>query len=128
MPRVCLVLETEEESGSDSLLYLLDKAKEATGVPDFLFCMDSGCIDYESLWMTSSLRGIVEVDFDVQAGKQAYHSGGQGGIIPETFRIIRSLLDRLDNQEDGLVCKELDAEIPEWKEKEAEYITELKGL
>ena len=47
MPRVCLVLETEEESGSESLMELLNLAKESTGVPDFLFCMDSGCIDYE---------------------------------------------------------------------------------
>ena len=62
MPRVCLILETEEESGSESLVELLDKAKEITGKPDFLFCMDSGCIDYESLWLTSSLRGIIEMD------------------------------------------------------------------
>ena len=47
MPRVCLVLETEKESGSDSLIELLNLAKDSTGVPDFLFCMDSGCIDYE---------------------------------------------------------------------------------
>ena len=47
MPRICLVLETEEESGSESLIELLEKAKEATGSPDFLFCMDSGCIDYD---------------------------------------------------------------------------------
>ena len=50
MPRICLVLETEEESGSDSLIQLLDQAKETTGVPDFLFCLDSGCIDYDHLW------------------------------------------------------------------------------
>ncbi len=62
MPRVCLVLETEEESGSDSLIELLNLAKESTGVPDFLFCMDSGCIDYEQLWLTSSLRGVAMVD------------------------------------------------------------------
>ena len=65
MPRVCLVLETEEESGSDSLIELLQQAKEATGVPDFLFCMDSGCIDYEQLWMTSSLRGVAMVDVKI---------------------------------------------------------------
>ena len=47
MPRVCLVLETEEESGSISLIDLLNMAQEVTGVPDFLFCMDSGCIDYD---------------------------------------------------------------------------------
>jgi len=89
MPRICLVLETEEESGSPSLIPLLLQAKEATGVPDFLFCMDSGCIDYEQLWMTSSLRGVAAVDFEVKVGKAGYHSGEVGGIVPETFRIVR---------------------------------------
>jgi acetylornithine deacetylase/succinyl-diaminopimelate desuccinylase-like protein len=65
MPRICLVLETEEESGSVSLIELLEKAKDATGVPDLLFCMDSGCIDYEQLWMTSSLRGCAMVDIEI---------------------------------------------------------------
>jgi len=65
MPRVCLVLETEEESGSENLIPLMIQAKEVTGVPDFLFCMDSGCIDYEQLWMTSSLRGVAMVDFEI---------------------------------------------------------------
>lgn len=68
MPRVCMVLETEEESGSDHLIDLLMQAKDATGVPDVLFCMDSGCIDYEQLWMTSSLRGVCIMDFRVSIG------------------------------------------------------------
>ena len=107
MPRVCLVLGTEEESGSDNLIPLLMKAKDATGVPDFLFCMDSGCIDYEQLWMTSSLRGVAMIDFEVQVGKGGYHSGEVGGIVPETFRIMRTLIDRLDDSENGTPCKEL---------------------
>ena len=66
MPRICIVLETEEESGSDSLIQLLDQAKETTGVPDFLFCLDSGCIDYDHLWLTSSLRGVAMLDIQVK--------------------------------------------------------------
>lgn len=107
MPRVVLVLETEEESGSDNLIPLLHMAKEATGVPDLLFCMDSGCIDYEQLWMTSSLRGVAMVDFEVCCGLESYHSGEVGGIVPETFRVVRSLLDRLDNSANGKTCDEL---------------------
>jgi acetylornithine deacetylase/succinyl-diaminopimelate desuccinylase-like protein len=128
MPRVCLVLETEEESGSASLLELLEKGKDATGVPDFLFCMDSGCIDYEQLWMTSSLRGAAIVEFQISAGESGYHSGEVGGIVPETFRILRTILDRLDDSKTGAPCKELEVETPEWKIKEAEYLTNLKGM
>jgi hypothetical protein len=39
--------------------------------------------------MTSSLRGILIVDLEVHAAKNGYHSGEVGGIVPETFRIVR---------------------------------------
>lgn len=58
--------------------------------------MDSGALDYDHLWATSSLRGVCNIDFQVEGGKVGYHSGMTGGIIPETFRIARVLLDRLD--------------------------------
>lgn len=69
MPRICLVLETEEESGSPNLIALLKIAKDAiapnNGEPDALFCMDSGAFDYNQMWMTSSLRGICIIDMTV---------------------------------------------------------------
>jgi hypothetical protein len=85
--------------------------------------MDSGCIDYEQLWMTSSLRGLSFIDMKVQVGKAGYHSGEVGGIVPETFRIVRQLLDRLDNSENGVVHKDLAVDLPKWKEDEAELLT-----
>ena len=127
MPRIALVLETEEESGSPNLIPLLKIATESIGKPDACFCMDSGAFDYNQLWMTSSLRGICILDMTVQCGKDAYHSGEVGGIVPETFRIVRQLLDRLDNSETGEVCPELLVETPDWKQKEAEYMVSISG-
>lgn len=46
MPRICLVLETEEESGSPNLIPLLKTAKDVIGEPDTCFCLDSGAFDY----------------------------------------------------------------------------------
>ena len=89
MPRCALVLETEEESGSPNLLRLLDAAKECIGAPDYMFCMDTSAFDYNKLWCISSLRGINIVKLQVEFGKSGYHSGEVGGIIPETFRIMR---------------------------------------
>jgi len=102
-----MVLETEEESGSPTLLELLDISKEAIGKPDFMFCMDSGAFNWDQLWMTSSLRGIAVVDMTVEAAKGGYHSGEVGGIVPETFRIMRTLLDRIDDSKNGMCVKEL---------------------
>jgi hypothetical protein len=69
--------------------------------------MDSGAFDYNQLWMTSSLRGICIIDMTVQLGNAAYHSGEVGGIVPETFRIVRQLLDRLDDPVTGAVIEDL---------------------
>jgi len=77
--------------------------------------MDSGAFNYDNLWFTSSLRGICIIDATIECGKDGYHSGEVGGIVPETFRILRVLLDRLDSEETGKVCDELHCEVPQWK-------------
>ena len=119
LPRIALVLETEEESGSENLLDLLEAAKEVIGTPDYCFCMDSGAFDYNQLWLTSSLRGVCIVSLEVEFAKGGYHSGEVGGIIPETFRVARALLNRVDNAETGMVCDDLQVEIPQWARDEA---------
>jgi len=127
-PRCCMVLETEEESGSPNLKDLLIAAKEEIGTPDFLFCMDSGAFDYNQLWVTSSLRGIYLTDMTVQCGEVGYHSGETGGIIPETFRVIRELLDRIDDSKTGEVkLPELVAKLPEYVPAEAKKMAALGG-
>jgi len=101
LPRCAMVLETEEESGSPNLLNLLAEARDFIGAPDYCFCMDSGAFNYDQLWVTSSLRGVCIIELTVEFAKSGYHSGEVGGIIPETFRIVRNLLDRVDNSETG---------------------------
>lgn len=122
-----MTLETEEESGSPSLLALLKEAEPLIGKPDAMFCMDSGALDYDQLWLTSSLRGICIVDLTVEAGKAGYHSGEVGGVVPETFRIVRTLLNRIDDPVTGEVAQEFQVEVPEHKRKEAQFIAEKYG-
>ncbi len=127
MPRCVLVLETEEESGSYNLLSLLDVAKDYIGKPDFLFCLDSGAFDYKSMWLTSSLRGICVLDVTYSAAKGGYHSGLSGGLVPETFRVFREILGRIDDPKTGQVVDDLCTEIPEWAKQEAEAMAALAG-
>ena len=126
-PRCTMVLETEEESGSPNLLNLLALAKKQIGEADIVFCMDSGAFDYEKLWLTSALRGIACCNLTVEAGMQGYHSGELGGIIPETFRVARELLNRIDDPKTGLCCDELNCEIPAWAREEAKKMAEMSG-
>lgn len=128
IPRIALVLETEEESGSPSLTKLLETARPIIGNPAYCICLDSGAFDYKRLWLTSSLRGICVVDVNIQAGAQGYHSGETGGIIPETARVARVLMDRVDDSNTGKVLiPELQTEIPTWAKEEAKYIANLSG-
>jgi len=123
-----MVLETEEESGSPNLLKLLDLAKDAIGRVDYCLCMDSGAFDYNKLWVTSSLRGVTIVKMTVAGAVNGYHSGEVGGILPETFRAVRTLLNRVDDDETGLVkLPELHVDIPEWADKEATAMAEIAG-
>ncbi len=62
------------------------------------------------------------MDLEVHCGKNGYHSGEVGGIVPETFRIIRSLIDRIDDSKTGKVIAEFDSELPDWKRKEVQEI------
>ena len=126
-PRCVIVLETEEESGSPNLIALLNAAKSFIGEPDYLFCLDSGSLDYDKLWLESSLCGISTCDITVSAGKSGYHSGEVGGIVPETFRVVRELLDRLDEPLTGKCIKELETELSAFVRPEAEKIVALKG-
>lgn len=89
--------------------------------------MDSGAFDYNQLWITSSLRGVCITDMKVEIGSAGYHSGEVGGIVPETFRVVRQLLDRLDDAKTGTTVPELNVPVPDWKQKEAEFMAALSG-
>jgi len=79
------------------------------------------------LWVTSSLRGITILDLTVEGAAQGYHSGEVGGILPETFRVARNLLDRIDNSKTGEMCPELAVETPDHKMEEAKFMAALSG-
>eukprot|EP00347_Sterkiella_histriomuscorum_P022893 403336761 len=120
-PRIVLVLETEEESGSPNLINLLDQASSLIQTPDLCIVLDAGGFDASSMWLTTSFRGLVVVDLTVEAAKVEKHSG-LGGIIPETFRIARNLLDRLDDSKTGKVSEDLQTSIPDLKYEEAKLL------
>ena len=78
--RIVVTIESGEESGSPDLLYYLNSLKDRIGEPDLMVCMDSGCKDYSSLWLTTSLRGFCAVELEVECLKESVHSGTGSGI------------------------------------------------
>lgn len=77
-----------------------------------IICLDSGASDYERLWVTSSLRGVVIGYLKVEVLTEGVHSGDASGIVPDSFRLLRALLDRIENSLTGEIIRDLHVEIP----------------
>lgn len=92
IPRCVMITEGDEESGSAHIGAYIQKLKERIGNPTIFFCLDSGTLDYERLWITNSLRGMVAGSIKVEVLSEGIHSGDASGIVPSSFRIIRQLL------------------------------------
>ena len=99
--RCVIIIEACEESGSYDLPYYIDALADRIGSPGLVICLDSGCGNYEQLWCTTSLRGLVGGELSVEVLKEGVHSGDASGIVPSSFRIVRQLLERIENQYSG---------------------------
>jgi acetylornithine deacetylase/succinyl-diaminopimelate desuccinylase-like protein len=112
--RRCVVLiEAGEESGSPDLPAHVESLSAVIGRPSLVVCLDSGCATYDRLWVTTSLRGMAAVDVTVRVLSEGVHSGGAGGVVPSSFRILRLLLSRLEDDTTGRIrLPELWARVP----------------
>ena len=79
----------------------MDHLASRLGEVSFVVCLDGGGGDYQRMWLTSSLRGMVKVTVTVRVLDAAQHSGLASGIVPSSFRILRQLLDRLEDSATG---------------------------
>src|SRR5215831_8727331 len=111
--RCIILIEACEESGSYDLPYYVDHLAEKIGSPSLVVCLDSGCGNYDQLWMTTSLRGMVSGTLTIEVLDEGVHSGDASGIVPSSFRILRRLLSRLEDEETGAIRPpELYVQIP----------------
>ena len=111
--RLVILIEFSEESGSPDLPPYLEKYQSIIGTPDLVIALDSGAGDYERLWSTTSLRGMLSCVVTVQVLKEATHSGIASGVVPSSMRIMRQLLDRLENAHTGeILLPQLHTDIP----------------
>lgn len=111
--RCVVLIEASEESGSPDLPAYVDALSDRIGTPSLVICLDSGCIDYDRLWVTTSLRGMVSGTLRVDIVTEGLHSGDASGMVPSTFRIARRLLDRVEDAASGaILLPELTVEVP----------------
>ena len=111
--RCVLILETSEESGSPHLPPYLEHLGQRLGEVSLVVCLDSGGWDYDRLWLSTSLRGLASADVTVRVLPGGMHSGQASGVVPSSFRVLRMLLDRLEDSATGRVLlPEMHVDIP----------------
>jgi acetylornithine deacetylase/succinyl-diaminopimelate desuccinylase-like protein len=101
--RVIILIEASEESGSPDLAAYVEHLKDRIGTPSLVICLDSGCLSYDRLWLTSSLRGNLVANVRVDVLTEGVHSGVGGGVVPSSFRILRSILSRIEDESTGAI-------------------------
>lgn len=127
-PRCILIIEACEESGSYDLPYYIELLQERIGLPKLVICLDSGAGNYDQLWMTTSLRGNVVGELSVELIHEGVHSGGASGIVPDSFRVARQLISRIEDEVSGEVkLSELYCTIPEERIEQAEQCAKALG-
>jgi len=99
--RCVILIEAGEESGSPDLPAYIDHLSPRIGTPSLVVCLDSGCGNYDQLWLTTSLRGIAMGNLTVRVLTEGVHSGDASGIVPSTFRIARTLISRIEDESTG---------------------------
>jgi len=127
-PRVVGLIETCEESGSGDLPAYIDALKPRLGEVALVVCLDSGAGSYDQLWLTTSLRGMVSGVLKVEVLEEGVHSGDASGLVPSSFRILRQVLDRLEDSKTGrLLPASLHCEIPAERIEQARETARVLG-
>jgi acetylornithine deacetylase/succinyl-diaminopimelate desuccinylase-like protein len=126
--RCVVLIEACEESGSYDLPAYVDHLAARIGKPSLVVCLDSGCGNYEQLWCTTSLRGLAGGNFSVKVLNEGVHSGDASGIVPSSFRVLRQLLSRLEDETTGkLKVEGLYADIPAERVEQAKKAASVLG-
>lgn len=126
--RCVVIIEACEESGSYDLPAYIDHLSQRIGTPSLVVCLDSGAGNYEQLWITTSLRGMISGTLSVEILSEGVHSGAASGIVPSSFRIARQLLSRLEDERTGRILPDsLHVDIPEQRRGQLQQVAKALG-
>ncbi|MBT3066404.1 M20/M25/M40 family metallo-hydrolase [Rhodoferax sp. U11-2br] len=127
-PRIVGLIETCEESGSYDLLPYIDALRPRLGEVGLVICLDSGAGNYDQLWLTNSLRGMASGVLKVEVLTEGLHSGDASGLVPSSFRILRHVLDRLEDSATGrLLPAQFHCEVPADRLVQAQATANILG-
>jgi acetylornithine deacetylase/succinyl-diaminopimelate desuccinylase-like protein len=121
--RCVVLIEACEESGSFDLPFYIEHLRQRIGTPSLVVCLDSGAGNYEQLWLTVSLRGMINGQLAATVLREGVHSGAASGVVPSSFRVLRQLLARIEDQDSGrMLLPQFHAEVP------ADRLEQVQGV
>ncbi len=127
-PRCVGLIETSEESGSPDLPAYIAALNTRLGNVGLVVCLDSGAGNYDQLWLTTSLRGMVSGVLKVEILTEGIHSGDASGLVPSSFRILRQVLDRLEDSKTGhLLPESFHCQVPPSRLAQAQATAAILG-
>jgi acetylornithine deacetylase/succinyl-diaminopimelate desuccinylase-like protein len=126
--RCVVIIEGCEESGSFDLPYYIDHLRERIGTPSLVVCLDSGAGNYDQMWLTVSLRGMAAGTLSADVLEEGVHSGYASGVVPSSFRVLRQLISRLEDENTGTVLPDfLHEDIPEQRLRQNQRMADALG-
>ncbi len=126
--RCVILIEACEESGSYDLPFYINALEKRIGEPSLIICLDSGCGNYDQLWLTTSLRGMTGGVLNIDVLKQGVHSGTGSGVVPSCFIILRQLLSRIESETDGkILLDDLFVIIPDERVSQVNQMADVIG-
>jgi len=126
--RAVILIEACEESGSYDLPAYIEHLAPRIGELSLVVCLDSGCANYDQLWSTTSLRGVLVGTLEVSLLSEGVHSGDGSGVVASSFRVARHLLERLEDADTGAIKLEsLHVPIPPERAAQARSAAEVLG-
>ena len=126
--RCVVLIEGCEESGSYDLPFYINHLANRIGTPSLVVCLDSGCGNYDQLWLTTSLRGLAGGTLRVRVLEEGVHSGDASGVVPSSFRVLRQLLDRIEDPLTGhMRIDPLYVDIPGERIEQAQEASQVLG-
>jgi cysteinylglycine-S-conjugate dipeptidase len=123
---VKVLIEGEEEAGSEHLGAFLQR-HAALLKADAIVLTDTTNFDTGLPSITTALRGLVTVDVEVRALKQALHSGMWGGPVPDPTMGLCRMLATLTHPDGSLAVEGLTERVRPLTAEEARSIQALPG-
>jgi cysteinylglycine-S-conjugate dipeptidase len=121
---VKFIIEGEEEIGSENLGRFLEKYKQMMAA-DFIVLSDTANFDTGIPALTYQLRGICQVDLEVQGLSQPRHSGMWGGPVPDPVQVICQLIAGLRGKNGELSVPGLYKRVAKTKARQMARIRKL---